>query len=121
MMENILILFAAAVFITGGFSFYAWFKGRVSETLWEKDLELFQNRLYQQHKEDMDKCFDMINTLTRRPPKEWVLEDFERLADEHPDKFHIQFVMLDGTKALLERKGFSRPGEAERRRDPYVD
>jgi hypothetical protein len=121
MIENIVIMFAAAVFIAGGFSFYSWFKSRISETLWEKDFERFQNSLYQKHKEDMDKCFDMINTLTRRQPKEWVLEDFERLVDEHPDKFHIEFIMTDGTKVMMDRKGFAVRGDAERRRDPYVD
>ncbi|MDR1249000.1 MAG: hypothetical protein LBK63_06830 [Treponema sp.] len=63
----------------------------------------------------------MIHTLTRRPPREWVIEDFERLADEHPDKFHIQFILQDGTKVLLERKGFARPGEQEHKKDPYLE
>jgi hypothetical protein len=121
MIENILILLAAAVFITGGFSFYAWFKGRVSETLWGKDLERFQNTVAQKFKDQMAAQIDMINTLTRRPPKEWVLEDFEKLVDEHPDKFHIEFIMTDGTKVMMDRKGFTVRGEAERRRDPYVD
>jgi hypothetical protein len=121
MIENIVIMFAAMIFIAGGFSFYAWFKSRISDTLWEKDFELFQNRLYQKLRDQLKEQTDLIRELTRRPPKEWVLEDFEKLVDEHPDKFHIQFVMTDGTKVMMNRKGFTVRGEAERRKDPYVD
>jgi hypothetical protein len=106
---TILAMFAATVFITGGVSFYAWFSRRITDRDWESDFAGFRKETVL-----------MIDEKTRRPPKEWVLEDFERLVDQNPDKFHVRFIMLDGTKVEIDRKGFARGGE-DRKRDPYLE
>jgi hypothetical protein len=120
-MTNVLILLSLVVFITAGFSFYAWFSNRFKEKEWNKDFAVYRKDLVAYAEDQFANHIRMIDEKTRRPPKEWTLADFQQLMDESPNKFHIRFIMQDGTKVELDRNGFALPGERDLKKDPYEE
>jgi hypothetical protein len=122
-MNGIILVFGyvqAVVFaLLIGYSLYLLVSSKIVAQAWQEDFEKHKwevnDILTQREKEERI----LIEDLTRRPPKEWTLADFENLVKNNPDQYHIRFTMLDGTKIDLDKRGVNNLDPLGKR-DPYT-